>query len=89
MVGVNYSTMKKIERLSDEYEKIKDKEFLSVKEASFLLSIGRTTAYRYLQEGKLKTIQIRGKTFIRNICMAFDLRMTRNAPDTQLFSMTI
>lgn len=38
---------------------------MSVKEASFLLSIGRTTAYRYLQEGKLKTIQIRGKTFIR------------------------
>lgn len=65
MVGINYSTMKEIERLSDEYEKIKDKEFLSVKEASFLLSIGRTTAYRYLEEGKLKAIQTKGKTFIR------------------------
>lgn len=65
MVGINYSTMKEIERLSDAYDKIKDKEFLSVKETAFLLSIGRTTAYRYLQEGKLKAVQMKGKTFIR------------------------
>ena len=30
-----------------------------------------------------------GKPFIRNICMAFDLRLRRKAPETQLFSMTI
>jgi oxygen-independent coproporphyrinogen-3 oxidase len=30
-----------------------------------------------------------GKPFIRNICMAFDLRLKRKIPDTQLFSMTI
>jgi len=30
-----------------------------------------------------------GKAFVRNICMAFDLRMKRNVPDTQLFSMTV
>ena len=30
-----------------------------------------------------------GKSFIRNICMAFDLRMKRSAPQTQLFSMTV
>jgi oxygen-independent coproporphyrinogen-3 oxidase len=30
-----------------------------------------------------------GKAFIRNICMAFDLRMKRNMPETQLFSMTV
>jgi oxygen-independent coproporphyrinogen-3 oxidase len=30
-----------------------------------------------------------GKPFIRNICMAFDLRLKRKTPDTQLFSMTI
>ena len=30
-----------------------------------------------------------GKPFIRNICMAFDLRLQRNIPETQLFSMTI
>jgi oxygen-independent coproporphyrinogen-3 oxidase len=30
-----------------------------------------------------------GKPFVRNICMAFDLRLKRKAPETQLFSMTI
>lgn len=30
-----------------------------------------------------------GIPFIRNICMAFDWRMLRNKPQTQLFSMTI
>lgn len=65
MVGLNYSSMQEIERLSAEYEKIKDKEFLSVRETAFLLSVGRTTIYRYLQEGKLKAVQTKGKTFIR------------------------
>lgn len=65
MVGMNYATMKKIERISDEYEKIKDKEFLSVSETAFLLSVERTTIYRYLHRGKLKGLQMDGKTFIR------------------------
>ena len=30
-----------------------------------------------------------GKPFVRNICMAFDLRLKRNAPQTALFSMTV
>ena len=30
-----------------------------------------------------------GKAFIRNICMAFDLRMKHDAPEKQLFSMTV
>lgn len=30
-----------------------------------------------------------GKAFIRNICMAFDLRLKHHAPETQLFSMTV
>lgn len=34
-------------------------------------------------------ITAKGRPFVRNICMAFDLRLQRNAPDTQLFSMTI
>jgi oxygen-independent coproporphyrinogen-3 oxidase len=29
------------------------------------------------------------RPFVRNICMAFDLRLLRNAPDTRIFSMTI
>jgi oxygen-independent coproporphyrinogen-3 oxidase len=29
------------------------------------------------------------RAFVRNVCMAFDLRLVRNKPDTQLFSMTV
>ena len=29
------------------------------------------------------------RTFIRNIAMAFDLRMVRNQPESRIFSMTI
>lgn len=31
----------------------------------------------------------KGKAFVRNICMAFDMRLKRKAPDRQLFSLTI
>jgi oxygen-independent coproporphyrinogen III oxidase len=31
----------------------------------------------------------KGKPFVRNICMAFDLRLLRKQPSTQLFSLTI
>ncbi|WP_298116776.1 oxygen-independent coproporphyrinogen III oxidase [Flavobacterium sp.] len=31
----------------------------------------------------------KGKPFVRNICMAFDLRLKRNLPQTELFSMTV
>lgn len=31
----------------------------------------------------------KGKAFLRNICMAFDLRLKRKKPERQLFSMTI
>ena len=65
MVAINYSTVKEIERISDEYEKIKDKEYLSVTETAFLLSVGRATIYRYLHKGQLKAFQTQGKTFIR------------------------
>jgi oxygen-independent coproporphyrinogen-3 oxidase len=39
----------------------------------------------------IKQIKVteKGKPFIRNICMAFDLLLQRKKPDTQLFSMTI
>ncbi|MVO08109.1 oxygen-independent coproporphyrinogen III oxidase [Flavobacterium sp. TP390] len=44
-----------------------------------------------LLEIKNQTIIVteKGKPFVRNICMAFDLRLNRKAPQTQLFSMTI
>lgn len=35
------------------------------------------------------TVLENGRPFVRNICMAFDLRLQRAKPETQLFSMTI
>lgn len=40
-------------------------------------------------ETKQVTVTEKGKPFIRNICMAFDLLLQRKKPNTQLFSMTI
>ncbi|WP_144958958.1 oxygen-independent coproporphyrinogen III oxidase [Gillisia sp. Hel_I_86] len=38
-----------------------------------------------------KTILVteKGKTFVRNICLPFDLRLQRKNPETKLFSMTV
>jgi oxygen-independent coproporphyrinogen-3 oxidase len=41
-----------------------------------------------VSENKL-TVTEKGKPYVRNICMAFDLRMKRNMPENKLFSMTI
>ncbi len=41
-----------------------------------------------ITEDRLK-INDKGLPFIRNICMSFDLKLYRNKPSTQLFSMTI
>ncbi len=35
------------------------------------------------------TILEKGKPFVRNICMAFDLRLKRKMPENRIFSMTI
>jgi len=35
------------------------------------------------------TVKEEGRMFVRNICMAFDLRLIENKPDTRIFSMTI
>ena len=34
-------------------------------------------------------IKEEGRMFVRNICMAFDLRLIKNKPETRIFSMTI
>lgn len=40
--------------------------------------------------GKNKlTVPEHARPFVRNICMAFDLRLLRKTPDTRIFSMTI
>lgn len=40
-------------------------------------------------ENKKLFVTEKGKPFVRNICMAFDLRLKRKKPETQLFSMTV
>lgn len=40
------------------------------------------------QGSQLKVTE-KGRMFLRNICMAFDLRLIRNTPATRIFSMTI
>jgi oxygen-independent coproporphyrinogen-3 oxidase len=40
-------------------------------------------------ERKQVIVTEKGKPFIKNICMAFDLLLQRKKPDTKLFSMTI
>ncbi len=42
----------------------------------------------YIDEDTIH-IRTKGHPFLRNICMAFDLRFQREKPDRQLFSMTI
>jgi len=41
-----------------------------------------------ISENKI-TVKEEGRMFIRNICMAFDLRLIDNKPETRIFSMTI
>lgn len=65
MVVIGYRKMQQIEQISEKYEVIKNKEFLTVSETAFLLSVGRTTIYRYLHSGALSAFQTSGKTFIR------------------------
>ena len=40
-------------------------------------------------EGKKIIVTEKGKPFVRNICMAFDLRLKRKMPKKKVFSMTI
>ena len=42
---------------------------------------------KFLDHGIIVTEK--GKPFVRNICMAFDLRLKRAVPQTELFSMTV
>ncbi|UCH39247.1 MAG: oxygen-independent coproporphyrinogen III oxidase [Gammaproteobacteria bacterium] len=48
----------------------------------------KTDGLLRLEEQRL-VVPESSRPFVRNICMAFDLRLMRNAPDTRIFSMTI
>jgi len=39
--------------------------------------------------GNKLIVKEKGRMFVRNICMAFDLRLIDNKPETRIFSMTI
>lgn len=54
-------------------------EKLTVMEQDGLVEIG---------DGRLR-ITKKGRPFVRNVCMAFDLPLQKKSPETQLFSMTI
>lgn len=41
-----------------------------------------------IQQNKI-IVKEEGRSFVRNICMALDLRMIRNKPESRIFSMTI
>ncbi len=41
-----------------------------------------------IHENALRITEV-GKAYVRNSCMAFDLRLNRNQPNTALFSMTV
>jgi len=41
-----------------------------------------------ISNDKIK-VKEEARMFIRNVCMAFDLRLTKNKPETRIFSMTI
>lgn len=42
-----------------------------------------------IQNAKSLTVTDKGKAFVRNVCMAFDLRLKRKQPETSLFSLTV
>lgn len=41
------------------------------------------------EQGDKLLVKEEGRMFVRNICMAFDLRLIHNKPETRIFSMTI
>lgn len=60
----------------------------NVDEVIFRLQELELDGFIELSDNQLKLTE-KGKPFVRNVCMAFDLRLMRNKPKTQLFSMTI
>lgn len=42
----------------------------------------------FIDDNKI-TVTTKGRGFVRNIAMAFDLRLLRQQPDTRIFSLTI
>jgi oxygen-independent coproporphyrinogen-3 oxidase len=66
----------------------RDLQFSALEEVIERLDEFKTDELIYF-EGSALIVTKKGRPFIRNICMAFDLHLQRKRPETQLFSMTI
>lgn len=62
--------------------------FTDIKEVTNRLSEMQNDSLIQIGETDIQITE-KGKAFVRNICMAFDLRMLRNMPEKRIFSMTI
>ncbi len=63
-------------------------QFINIEEAKNRLSEMQKDGLITFIDNGLKVSE-EGKSFIRNVCMAFDKRMLHNQPETSLFSMTV
>jgi oxygen-independent coproporphyrinogen-3 oxidase len=66
----------------------RDLVFPEISEVLLQLQEMKNDGLVIIKENGIKVTQA-GKAFVRNICMAFDLRMKRKMPQVQLFSMTV
>ncbi len=66
----------------------KESSFTELPQVLIRLHEMETDGLVEISDSKIKVTQ-KGRPFVRNICMAFDLRLQRNKPETKLFSMTI
>ena len=67
---------------------ISDQFFKALSETLFSLKEMQSDGLVDIDTNFLKVTE-KGRPFVRNICMAFDRRLQRKKPDTQLFSMTV
>lgn len=63
-------------------------KFEGLKEAIEQLAEMESDGLVYITENGL-SVPEEARPFVRNICMAFDMRLKRNKPETRIFSMTI
>jgi oxygen-independent coproporphyrinogen-3 oxidase len=68
--------------------KTSDLQFDALDQVLTQLEEFETDELVYFEDASL-VVTRKGRPFIRNICMAFDLLLQRTKPETQLFSMTI
>ncbi|SUP54370.1 Oxygen-independent coproporphyrinogen-III oxidase [Weeksella virosa] len=65
-----------------------EQKFDGLSQALYLLEDMVKDGLIEIKENEL-IVNEKGRPFVRNVCMAFDLHLLRNAPETRIFSMTI